>query len=208
MPPGDYTPDRTEGITRVEDLTQPLVEVRSRSYRRRSCPGCGRRCYRDTPGRRVLQDLGCLRRDRPRALQVVYSKHRGEGCGAYVSADLSDLAPPGSHYTQRVISVAVRGQAVAGMTAEASPLYPRPLAVVFGDSPPQVCECHILKELTQAVRRVRARLRKRLAAQAPARPRGRPPDSRRASGCTARPRPSSDGCLPSSSMATCSSAIT
>jgi hypothetical protein len=108
MPPGDYVPDSTEGIIRVKDLPQALVEHRSRSYRRRSCPGCGRGCYRDTLGQRVLHDLGCPRRDRPRDLQVVYSKHRCERCRAYFSADLSDLAPPGSHYTQRVISLAVR----------------------------------------------------------------------------------------------------
>ena len=108
MPPGDYIPDRSEGITRVEDLPQPLVEHRTRSYRRRCCPGCGRGCYRDTLGRRVLHDLGCSRRDRPRDLHVVYSKHRCEACRVYFSADLADLAPPGSHYTQRVISLAVR----------------------------------------------------------------------------------------------------
>lgn len=108
MPPGDYTPDCTEGIIRVEDLPQPLVEVRSRCYRRRCCPGCGRGCYRDSRGHRRLHDLGCLRRDRPRDLHVVYSKHRCETCGVYFNADLSDLAPPGSHYTQRVISLAVR----------------------------------------------------------------------------------------------------
>ena len=108
MPPGEYLADRTEGITHVEDLPRPLVEQRSRSFRRRRCPRCGRGSYRDTLGRRVLHDLGCLHRDRPRDLHVVYSKHRCEACGLYFNADLSDLAPPGSHYTQRVIAVAVR----------------------------------------------------------------------------------------------------
>ena len=108
MPPGEYLPDNTEGITRVQDLPHPLVEHRSRSYRRRCCPRCGRGCYRDTIGRRILHDLGCLRRDRPRDLHVVYSKHRCASCRIYFSADLSDLALPGSHYTQRVISLAVR----------------------------------------------------------------------------------------------------
>lgn len=108
MPPGEYLPDNTEGITRVEDLPHPLVEHRSRNYRRRSCPQCNRGCYRDTLGRRLLHDLGCLRRDRPRDLHVVYSKHRCEACGLYFNSDLSDLAPPGSHYTHRVISLAVR----------------------------------------------------------------------------------------------------
>ena len=108
MAPGIYTPDRTEGITRVEDLPTPLVERRSRSYRRRRCPCCGRSCYRDTRGRRVLHDLGDPLRDRPRDLQVVYSKHRCEACRHYFSADLSDLAPPGGHYTRRVVTLAVR----------------------------------------------------------------------------------------------------
>jgi uncharacterized protein (DUF983 family) len=108
MPPGEYLPDPTEGITRVQDLPRPMVEPRSRNYRRRACPQCGRGCYRDSRGRRVLHEVGCLRRDRPRVLHVLYSKHRCEACGLYFSADLSDLAPPGSHYTQRVIAVAMR----------------------------------------------------------------------------------------------------
>jgi len=108
MPPGEYLPDSTEGIIRVEDLPRPLVEQRSRSFRRRRCPYCGRGCSRDTLGRRVLHDLGCPRRDRPRDLHVVYSKHHCQRCGVYFSCGLEDLAPPGSHYTQRVIALAVR----------------------------------------------------------------------------------------------------
>jgi hypothetical protein len=108
MPPGEYLPDCTEGITRVEDLPRPLVEHRSRSYRCRPCPRCGRSCYRDTFGRRILHDLGCSRRVRPRDVHVVYSKHRCKACDRYFSADLSDLALPGSHYTRRVIALAVR----------------------------------------------------------------------------------------------------
>jgi hypothetical protein len=70
--------------------------------------------------------------------------------------------------------ITARGRAVLGITTDASPLYPRPIALVLGDVPHQVCEFHILKELTKAVLRVLARLRKRLAAQAPPLPRGRP----------------------------------
>jgi hypothetical protein len=67
-----------------------------------------------------------------------------------------------------------RGLAALGITTDASPLYPRPIALAFGAVPHQVCEFHILKALTQAVLRVLARLRKRLAEQKPRRPRGRP----------------------------------
>jgi transposase len=108
MAPGRYLPDRTEGITRVEDLPAPLVVERSRSYRRRACPRCGRGCYRDNVGHRVLHDLGSLLRDRPRELHLAYSRHRCCSCRLYFSADLSDLAPPGGHYTHRVIDLAVR----------------------------------------------------------------------------------------------------
>jgi hypothetical protein len=108
MGPGRYVPDRTEGITRVEDLPEPLVVPRSRNYRRRACPRCGRGCYRDNVGRRVLHDVGSLLDDRPRDLHLAYSRHYCAACRSYFSADLSDLAPPGSHYTHRVISLAVR----------------------------------------------------------------------------------------------------
>jgi hypothetical protein len=115
MGPGRYLPDHTEGITRVEDLPTPLVIPRSRNYPRRPCPSCGRSCYRDNLGHRVLHDLGSLLRDRPRDLQVVCSRHRCSSCRLYFSADLSDLAPPGSRYTHRVISLAVRLVAEDGL---------------------------------------------------------------------------------------------
>ena len=108
MGPGEYVPDSTEGITRVEDLPAPIQARRSRNYRRRPCPRCRRACFRHGRGHRTLHDLGCLLRDRPRLLRVVYSQHYGASCDAYFSAAMDDLAPPGSHYTRRVIALAVR----------------------------------------------------------------------------------------------------
>lgn len=108
MGPGKYVPDVSEGISRVKNLPRPLVEKRSRVYRRRSCPRCGRSCGRHTLGHRVLHDVGSLRRDRPRDLQVTYSKHRCPVCRKGFNADMSDLAPPKGLYTQPVVSLAVR----------------------------------------------------------------------------------------------------
>jgi hypothetical protein len=108
MGPGEYVPDATEGITRVEDLPTPLFARRSRNYRRRPCPRCRRSCGRHARGRRTLHDLSSLLRDRPRRLQVVYSQHYCACCDTYFNADMADLAPPGSHYTHRVIALAVR----------------------------------------------------------------------------------------------------
>jgi hypothetical protein len=79
-------------------------------------------------------------------------------------------------------AILTRSGRVLGVTTDGSALYPEPLAFVFPGVPHQVCEFHILKELTKAVLRVVARLRKRLAEQAPVLPRGRPasdPESQR-----------------------------
>ena len=77
-------------------------------------------------------------------------------------------------------AITTRGGAVRGITTDASPLYPLPIALLFGSIPHQVCEFHILKELTKAVLRVLARLRKRLAAAVPPLPRGRPKNTPKA----------------------------
>jgi len=74
-------------------------------------------------------------------------------------------------------AIRARGGTVVGVTTDGSPLYPLPVALVFGPVPHQVCEFHIKKELAQAALHVVARLRKQLAAQAPKLPRGRSPNT-------------------------------
>jgi hypothetical protein len=73
--------------------------------------------------------------------------------------------------------ILARGQTVLGITTDGSPLYPVPISLAFGAIPHQVCEFHVLKELTHAILHVLARLRKRLAAETPKLPRGRPSNS-------------------------------
>ena len=106
--PGEYRPDATEGITRIDDLPKPNVSLRSRNYRRRPCPRCQHSSYRDSRGRRTLHDLGDPLTGRPRDLVVLYSRHFCSKCRRYFNADMTDLADPGSHCTRRVIDAAVR----------------------------------------------------------------------------------------------------
>jgi hypothetical protein len=73
---------------------------------------------------------------------------------------------------------------VRGITTDASPLYPVPIATVFGPVPHQVCEFHPVRELTKAVLQAVAHVRRTLAAQLPQLPRGRP--SSRVAKCQAR----------------------
>jgi len=67
-----------------------------------------------------------------------------------------------------------RGVAWRGVTTDGSPLYPAPLRAVFGEVPHQICEFHILKELTKAILRAVAQVRKDLATRKPPSKRGRP----------------------------------
>jgi hypothetical protein len=67
-----------------------------------------------------------------------------------------------------------RGLTVKGITTDGSALYPEPITAVFGDVPHQVCTFHVLREVTKAVLSAVAQERKRLAADAPQLPRGRP----------------------------------
>jgi hypothetical protein len=67
-----------------------------------------------------------------------------------------------------------RGLTLEGITTDGSALYPVPIADVFGDTPHQICEFHVLKELTKAVLRAVAKVRKELAAKKPKLSRGRP----------------------------------
>jgi hypothetical protein len=105
---GEYRPDATEGITCVEDLPQAKVVRRSRNFRRRPCPPCGHSAYRHRKCRRTLHDVGDLISGRPREIQLTYSQHYCSSCERTFNADLSDLAPPGGHYTHRVVGLAVR----------------------------------------------------------------------------------------------------
>jgi hypothetical protein len=68
-----------------------------------------------------------------------------------------------------------RNLKVLGITTDGSELYPFPLKTVFPGVPHQVCEFHVLKEITQAVLHALAKVRKELKAAIPKRPRGRPP---------------------------------
>jgi hypothetical protein len=74
-----------------------------------------------------------------------------------------------------------RGLALRGITTDGSELYPQPISQVFGAVKHQVCRFHILAELNKAVLRAVTQVRKRLAAQKPQLPRGRPvtPEARR-----------------------------
>ena len=95
--PGEYVPDPTEGITDIKELPQPKLIVRHCTRKREPCPICGHLAYRHTQGQRRLRDLGDLDSGHPVDLLVTYSYHYCSRCRKHCSADLSELAPPGSH---------------------------------------------------------------------------------------------------------------
>lgn len=113
--PGEYLPDTTEGVVRLEDLPAPKLLRRSRNYGKRPCPSCGHGAYRNRTQTRTLHDLGEAVSERPREIKLTVSQHHCTRCGKYFLADSLDLAPPGSHYTNRVVAKAVRLVAEDGL---------------------------------------------------------------------------------------------
>lgn len=67
-----------------------------------------------------------------------------------------------------------RSLSLAGITTDASQLYPAPIADVFGEVQHQICEFHTIAELNKAVLRAVAKVRKILATRVPKLGRGRP----------------------------------
>ena len=118
--PGEYIADSTEGIASIEDLPKPKIVRRSRNYKRRRCPRCGRSAWRLRRAGRTLHDLGDTISGRPRELHVTYSQHRCPRCGKCFNADMGDLALPKCHYTHRVMALAVRLVAEDGLPYRAA----------------------------------------------------------------------------------------
>src|SRR5207247_3115844 len=69
---------------------------------------------------------------------------------------------------------AARDLTLLGMTTAGSSLYPTPLAEVFRGVPHQLCQFHVVKDIVKAVVKAVSSEHKRLAAQQPQLPRGRP----------------------------------
>jgi transposase-like protein len=67
-----------------------------------------------------------------------------------------------------------RGLTVRGITTDGSPLYPPAIGEIYPNVPHQLCEFHVLAELTKAVLKAVAAVRRDVRAAAPRLCRGRP----------------------------------
>ncbi len=71
-------------------------------------------------------------------------------------------------------ALTARDLTLVGMTTDGSALYPAPLAEICGGVPHHICAFHVLADVVKAVLGAVASARKRLAAQQPTLPKGRP----------------------------------
>ena len=71
-------------------------------------------------------------------------------------------------------ALTARDLTLGGMTTDGSARSPAPLAEIFGGVPHQICAFHVLADVVKAVLGAVASARKRLAAQQPKWPKGRP----------------------------------
>lgn len=77
-------------------------------------------------------------------------------------------------FAQFKAHLALKGLKVLGITTDGSTLYPDVIDEVFPGAAHQVCQFHVLKEITKALLHAVAKVRKELKAQQPPRGRGRP----------------------------------
>lgn len=68
----------------------------------------------------------------------------------------------------------VRNLPIHGITTDGSPLYPEAIEEVFPGASHQVCEFHVLKEITKDVLKALAKVRKAMYVKVPKLGRGRP----------------------------------
>jgi hypothetical protein len=78
------------------------------------------------------------------------------------------------------VQLETRQLRVLGITTDGSPLYPKPLAELWPNVRHQLCEFHVLKEITKAMLHAVAKLRKELSAKIPKQRRGRPGKAQKA----------------------------
>ena len=106
--PGVDVPDPTEGMVDAKDLPAPPCVPDSRHQLHTPCPRCDQLASRHQAGQRTWHDLGALSTGRPVDLLVTSSSPSCAPCQQDCTIDRSDVAPPGSHSTHRVIDLAVR----------------------------------------------------------------------------------------------------
>jgi hypothetical protein len=71
-------------------------------------------------------------------------------------------------------ALTARGLTLHGITTDGSPLYPTPIAQVFGPIPHQICQFHVIAEVNKAVLKAVAGVRRQLKVMLPKIGRGRP----------------------------------
>lgn len=71
-----------------------------------------------------------------------------------------------------------RGLSVLGITTDGSSLYPKVLRELWLKARHQICEFHVIKEITKAILHALAKLRKEMTTQLPKQRRGRPSKER------------------------------
>jgi len=87
----------------------PIVKKEEIILKSLPCPQCQAPAPKRSIGERHLWDYGDERQLRPVQIHLQFSRHRCSRCkGKYFCPDTTHIAPPGAHYTHRVINHAIR----------------------------------------------------------------------------------------------------
>jgi hypothetical protein len=112
--------------------------------------------------------------DGPYCVLSIVDNHRFKRL-VYEVLDHNPTAEDITRFFQRFAdALAARGLRLEGITTDGSPLYPGPIATVFGQVRHQVCEFHVIAEITKAILKAVTQTRRKLKASLPKLGKGRP----------------------------------
>ena len=102
-----YTPADEKALDKVTRNADPVVKTTEIIFPSLPCPRCRTPARRHSLTSRRVFDYGDEQQGRPIQIYFRLSKHRCPQCQKYFSPDTTDIAPPKSHYTHRVIRHAI-----------------------------------------------------------------------------------------------------
>ncbi len=112
--------------------------------------------------------------DGPYCVLSIVDNHRFNRL-VYEVLDHDPTAEDITRFFQRFAdALTARGLRLEGITTDGSPLYPGPIPAVFGQVRHQVCEFHVIAEITKAILKAVTKVRRKLKASRPKFAKGRP----------------------------------
>jgi len=103
-----YHPTSEKDLELMIQNAEPIIQNIDRVCASLSCSQCHTPLPKKCTDTRKIWDFGDERKKQQVQIHLRFSRHYCPQCRKYTCVDTSDIAPPGAHYTHRVIDHAIR----------------------------------------------------------------------------------------------------